>query len=137
MKVPYPKVPGEILIHIMREDSKPGFLKSFLGSTKEPTALYLSSLLSDYIVQLSHSSHTHTVYNIIVHLMTDKKVKVVYTDGNIERLELVDASDTLSSAQAVSMLEDFATRIGSSEIFRHSKLTHKITLKVRPKHKKN
>ncbi len=139
MKIPYPKTPGDILVNVIREVPKTGLFKGIFGSSasKNSTKLYLSSVLSDYILQLNRTSHRNTVYNIIVHLMTNKKVKIVYTDGHIERLELADFSDKLSSAQAVSMLEDFAVRIGCQEIAHHSKVTCRVVIPKARMSKKN
>jgi hypothetical protein len=76
----------------------------FLNPIKTTATLKLSDKLDEYILRLGQSS-AHML-GVIIHLMVQAKVHVDFRDY-VERLELVDPEDRLSSAQAISLFDDY------------------------------
>jgi len=102
MSVPYPKQPKDILIRITNRDVIDG-LRSAMPTMDE---MPLSEKLDEYLVRLGYSS-TH-IMGIAVRLLTKTKVRVDFRNYT-ERMELMDVADMLTTAQAISLLEDYMT----------------------------
>ncbi len=122
MKVPYPKHPHQISIRIVHQDVEEGILSSI----KKIAEIPLNQKLDDYFLRLGHSN-TYT-QGIIIALMTRGKVNVDFS-AYTEHLELIDPSDTISAAQAISLLEDYITKANTiDELKNRSKITQKIVI---------
>jgi len=105
----YPKHPREIQVRIIQRDMEDG-LVSGIATTAE---VALSDKLKDYLLRLGYSS-AH-ISGLIVQLMTKEKVRIDFRDYS-ERIELVDPEDKLSSAQAMTLLDDFVTETRGGEV---------------------
>jgi len=108
MKVAYPKHPREILIRVTDRN----VVNGLRSPMKTSEVVSLKEKLDEYLVRLGHS--TGHVMGIVVRLLTSAKVRVDFRDYT-ERLELMDAADAISSAQAVCLLEDYLAEAHPSE----------------------
>jgi hypothetical protein len=104
MRVDYPKQPVQIRIRETRFDTDLGITLR----TKAPVEITLKEKLDEYFLRLGYSNLY--VLNIMIQLFTLGKVRVEFSTF-IERLELLNPSDMLSSAQAVSLLDDYVLTI--------------------------
>ncbi|MBI3985410.1 MAG: hypothetical protein HY343_00695 [Lentisphaerae bacterium] len=95
----YPKQPHEIMIKVTRNEMEDG-----IRTKKEVSVCKLSDKLQLYLTRFGHSN-AH-IYNVIIHLLTEAKVRVDFKDY-IERIELVEESDKLERAAAITLLEDY------------------------------
>jgi len=107
MKAPYPKNPRDIKIRIIHRTINEGVVSSIRTTAEVP----LNVKLYDYVVRLGYSS-SHLV-GFIVQLFTKGKVRVDFNNYT-ERLELVEPTDKLSGAQAMSLFDDFVTEMGNT-----------------------
>ena len=119
MTVSYPKHPRDIPIHVTQRDIVEGMV---CGAPANADTT-LADKLDAYIMRLGYSSYH--VAGIIVQLMTNAKVRVDFRDYT-ERLELGDEEDKVSSAQAMSMLEDFIAEKKIANEDDHKNITAKI-----------
>ncbi len=105
---PYPKHPKDIRVRIIQR-SVDDDLVSEIETTAE---IALSEKLNDYFSRLGGSSPE--IVGVVLHLMTKEKVRIDFRDY-IERLELMDPDDRISSAQAMTLLDDFVAGINTPE----------------------
>ena len=103
----YPKHPRSILIRIIDRSVEDGILSGIATTAEVP----LSDKLNDYMERMGYSSAHIT--GIIVQLLTQGKVRVDF-GHHAERIELVNAGDQLTSAQAMSLLDDFIAEAASA-----------------------
>ena len=127
MRAAYPKSPRDIKIRITHRDIKDGLMSEIKTTAEVP----LNVKMYDYIVRLGCSS-AHLV-GFIVQLLTKGKVRVDFMNYT-ERLEMVDAGDKLSSAQAMTLFDDFVAEIGETGIadrlISESKATQQIVVQL-------
>ncbi|MBI4026267.1 MAG: hypothetical protein HY360_14870 [Verrucomicrobia bacterium] len=108
MHIAYPKHPREIRIRISVQDMDNGLVMGIASSTD----VMLSEKLSDYLVRLGYTNMHIT--GIVCQLLTKGKVRVYFRDY-VERIELMPPVQKFSSAQAMSLLEDFVAEIHGGE----------------------
>jgi len=85
----------------------------------------LSEKLNDYLLRLGYTN-AHVI-GIITQLLTQLKVRVDFRNY-VERLELVNLEDRVSSLQAVSLLNDYILELSKGNIPPSSQLTQNITV---------
>jgi hypothetical protein len=117
--VKYPKHPKEIPIRILNREIEDGMISGIRTEAGIP----LSEKLNDYLVRLGYTS-AH-VTGIISQLLTQGKVRVDFRN-HVERLELADLNDRLSSLQAVSLLNDYVLELNKGQTPNSNKLTQNI-----------
>lgn len=99
-KAPYPKSPNDIKIRVTQRGLDEGMMSGVLKTDE----MALADKLKDYVMRLGYSSAHIT--GVVVQLLTKGKVRIDFRDY-VERLELLDPSDRLSSPQAMTLLDDF------------------------------
>ena len=107
-KADYPKRPSEIRIRIGR------------NSTNE---VALADRLDYYLPRLGYSRYSRDLLSFVINLMIKGKVRVDFGDY-CEHLELVNPGDKLTSAQAMTLLDDFVAERERSEEEDHSREDH-------------
>jgi hypothetical protein len=133
MRVPYPKKPKDIRVRIIDRAVNDGLLSDIQTTAEVP----LNVKLNDYIVRLGYSSAN--LVGFIVQLFIHGKVRIDFS-SHIERLELLDPKDSLSGAQAMSLLEDFLEEVErsgeNSDFMKPDDATQKIVVHT-PKKSRN
>ena len=115
----YPKHPKVIQIRITNREIEDGMISGIRTEASIP----LSEKLDDYLVRLGYTS-AH-VTGIISQLLTQGKVRVDFRN-HVERLELVETGDRLSSLQAVSLLNDYVVELSKGQTPVATKFTQNI-----------
>lgn len=126
MKVPYPKKPNQIMVRsIVRE-----VVDGMTGHVTNQVETTLSQKLSDFLIRLGYdSSH---ILGITVQLMTNGKVQVDFQNST-ERIELIHTSDRTSSAEGISMFDDFLISMKTANEIEAKGKTMRII--IQPRHK--
>ena len=115
----YPKHPKDIPIRLINREIADGMISGI----KTEASIPLSEKLNDYLVRLGYTS-AH-VTGIISQLLTQGKVRVDFRN-HVERLELAEMGDRLSSLQAVSLLNDYVLELNKGQNPIGTKITQNI-----------
>ncbi len=83
----------------------------------------LNEKLNDYLIRLGYTS-AH-VTGIVSELLVRGKVRVDFRNY-VERIELVNPKDVISSVQSVSLLNDYVAELSKNQIVEAPKVTQNI-----------
>ena len=124
MSVSYPKKPQQILIRVTDRDIEGGLA----GTVQAQEDMTLADLLSNYIMRLGFE--TTCASGIIVQLLTNGKVRVDFSRV-VERLELLNMNDRVTSPQAMALFEDFMASLRSPDDGKKGKTMRIVVQKPR------
>ncbi len=121
MTVTFPKHPRDIRVRVTQWELLDGMISG--QSTSAEAAL--AEKLDHYLMRLGNSS-VHII-GIATHLMVETKVRVNFRDYS-ERIELIDPEDKLSSAQAITLLDEYIEERKTDEDKERKHVTAKIVV---------
>ncbi|MEM9446067.1 MAG: hypothetical protein AAGA18_12035 [Verrucomicrobiota bacterium] len=122
MRVAYPKTAEELILHESR------FLLDATSVTKDSVRqVSLAQKLEEYILRIGYSN-TH-VMGIVIQLMTRGKLMIEFRKYR-ERLELMDNSDIISRAQAVTLFDDSIANLNKKDPSIRVESDHNLTQRI-------
>ncbi len=105
----YPKYPAAIDVLVSRNTAN----EDQAGAHVERSKTNLQELLDTWLMRMGYTS-IH-IKNIVTQLLTSGKVQVVFRN-HTDRFELGPQEEFISTAQALSLLEDYAAQQAHADV---------------------